>query len=171
MIDKILGRFSCRDFSNEKVKEEDLEKILESGRWAPSGKNVQSWRFVIIKDTSEKRQKLAELTTSGYVIMQAPINIIVLLDLTISYERTKNIQGIGACIENMLIAANILGYGTCWIGQILNDPSIASKALTLLEIDKSKYELMAIIALGVPSAGPKSRKRIDLSELIIKKYE
>ncbi|MHA1728687.1 MAG: nitroreductase family protein [Promethearchaeota archaeon] len=168
MIEKIQTRYSCRQFTEEKIKKADLNLILECARWSPSGKNIQSWRFVIIEDTSEMRQKLSELTKSGYVIKKAPINIIVLLSLTESYDRTKNIQGIGACIENMLIAAHTLGYGTCWIGQILNN---SSKVLELLELNPSKYELMAVIALGVPKNSlPINRKRIKLSELIIKRY-
>lgn len=169
MINLIKSRFSCRDFTKDKVKEEDLLQILECGRWAPSGLNNQPWRFVIVEEDEKIKEELSKLTNSGDVINAATLNIVVLLDLEAMYAKTKDILSIGACIENMLLAAHSLGYGACWLGEILNK---ADQVLKLFDLDPKKYELLAVIAMGVPkSKNPEEpRERLEISHLIIKSF-
>lgn len=168
MLKKIKSRYSCRTFLDQHVKEKDLEEILECGRWAPSGINNQPWRLIVIEKDIELKKKLANLTTSKNIILGAPVNIIILLDVKTIYNRDKDILGIGAFIENMLLSAHILGYGTCWLGQILNN---SPKVLELLNLNSEDYQLMAVISLGVPkSPEPKNRDRKDISKLLLKKY-
>jgi nitroreductase len=50
----ILDRRSIRKYTNEKISEEDLMLILESGRQAPSGENAQPWRFIVVRDQKNK---------------------------------------------------------------------------------------------------------------------
>jgi len=170
LIEKIKTRYSCRSFANEEVKDEDLKEILECGRWAPSGLNNQPWRFIIVKNNPEIQNKLAKLTTSGNIIKSASVNIVVLLYLPKVYSKTKDILGIGACIENMLLTAHDLGYGACWLGEILNK---AEKVLDLFELDPKSYELMAVISMGRPKdtrPPMKQRSRLPLNDLIIKEF-
>lgn len=169
MIDKIKSRYSCRNFSEEEneVSDDDLEQILQCGRWAPSGLNNQPWRFMIIKDDKTIQNQLADCTKSDQIIRQAAINVIVLLDLDDIYSRIKDIQSIGACIENMLIAAHDLGYGTCWLGEILNQ---SGDVLDILGLNAEKYELMAVISIGVPKLDPPTdRERKPLADLILRR--
>lgn len=170
MIDKIKSRYSCRNFKEEDniVKDEDLTQILECGRWAPSGLNNQPWKFIIVKDNPEMQESMANLTHSDAIIRSSAVNVIVLLDDEKIYSKTKDILGIGACIENMLLAAHELGYGTCWLGEILNR---AEEVLDLFELDKNQYELMAVISIGIPRGTPsKNREREKLDDLILKSY-
>lgn len=60
----IQDRRSIRDYTDEPVSEDDLEKILEAARQAPSGENAQPWRFIIIKD-AETRNKLGAIAGGG----------------------------------------------------------------------------------------------------------
>ncbi len=60
----ILDRRSIRDYTPEPVSEEDLAKILEAGRQAPSGEDAQPWRFIIVKD-AEARKKLGAIAGGG----------------------------------------------------------------------------------------------------------
>ena len=60
----IQDRRSIREWTDEPVSEEDLAKILEAGRQAPSGENAQPWRFVVVKDPAT-RKKLAALAGGG----------------------------------------------------------------------------------------------------------
>jgi nitroreductase len=60
----ILDRRSIREFTSEPVSDEDLNKILEAGRQAPSGENAQPWRFIVVRDEA-KRKYLAALSGGG----------------------------------------------------------------------------------------------------------
>ena len=89
------------------------------GSWAPSGLNNQPWRFVIVRD-SQLRSDLADCTKYGKIIRNAPVCIAVFMDQSKSYDRVKDLQAIGACIQNMLLSIHDLGLGAVWLGEILN---------------------------------------------------
>ncbi len=60
----VQDRRSIRNYSDEPVSEEDLEKILEAARQAPSGENAQPWRFIIVKDATT-RQLMGAIARGG----------------------------------------------------------------------------------------------------------
>ncbi|HEC68845.1 MAG TPA: hypothetical protein ENI31_00960 [Candidatus Omnitrophica bacterium] len=72
-------------------------------------------------------------------------------------------MAIGACIQNMLLCAQELGIGSCWLGEILNKKE---KVRKLLNIDKN-YELMAVVSIGYPLKKPNKGKRKRLKTLIL----
>jgi len=74
IIEAIKTRRSIRQFTKEPVSDELLDRILESGLWAPSGKNNQPWKFAVIRDL-RLRRSLASLTHYGSVIRNTPICI------------------------------------------------------------------------------------------------
>ena len=115
----IKKRRSIRSFLKKEIPASHIKKILESASWAPSGLNNQPWRFVILRNKSIK-YKLSKLTKYSYIINRANCVILVFLDINNSYNRTKDIQAIGACIQNMLLCSCELGIATCWLGEILN---------------------------------------------------
>ncbi|MFH0877583.1 MAG: nitroreductase family protein [Candidatus Omnitrophota bacterium] len=119
IINLIQNRRSIRRYAKDVLANGRLERILEAGRWAPSGLNNQPWRFLIVKDREEKVH-LAKFTKYGSIIQQAPVVLLVCMDCTASYNRDKDLMAIGACIQNMLLEAHVLGIGTCWLGEILN---------------------------------------------------
>ncbi len=85
--------------------------------------------------------------------------IAVFLDHSLSYDRTKDVQAIGACIQNMLLFIHSMGLGAVWLGEILK-----SKEEVLKLIGGGKdLELMAVVALGHPAekGGKGSRKGLD----------
>ena len=158
----IKTRRSIRKFTPDDVDDATIEKIIEMGTWAPSGLNNQPWRFVIIKDKSMKRE-LARLTKYSHIIEGAPACIAVFLDNGASYDRVKDIQAIGACLQNMLLAIHAMGLGGVWLGEILKRREEVEK---LLEVPEP-YELMAVVAFGRPAQDAPSGKRKPLSEVIL----
>ena len=82
-----------------------------------------------------------------------------MLDHSESYDRTKDIQAIGACIQNMLLYIHAAGLGAVWLGQILKNKD---QVLTLLG-GSEDLELMAVIALGHPASagGHVTRKALE----------
>jgi len=163
MLDSIKNRRSIRRFKAQEVDGKLVKEIIEAGTWAPSGLNNQPWKFVIIRSPAIKDQ-LAVLTRYGKIIQQAPLCIAVFLDTAATYDRTKDIQAIGACIQNMLLAIHALGLGGVWLGEILKN---SEKVRHLLGIS-SALELMAVIALGYPDEQTVASPRKKLDEVIVK---
>jgi len=146
VIRAIKTRRSIRQFKKDPVPDEILDQILESGLWAPSGKNNQPWKFAVIRDPATK-ESLATFTHYSSVIHHAPVCIAVFLDHSRVYDRTKDVLAVGASIQNMLLTIHELGLGGVWLGEILKNKE---KVRELLETDQD-LELMAVVALGYPS--------------------
>lgn len=162
MLDDIKSRRSIRKYTGDPVSDEDLEKILEAGRWAPSGLNNQPWRFAIVRDAGLK-EEISKLTHYGKIVLAAQVLIPVFLDTEKSYHREKDIQAIGACLQNMLLEVHSLGLGAVWLGEIIKSNE---QIKALLGLGKG-LELMAVIALGHPDEKPRSSQRKALKDLIV----
>jgi nitroreductase len=102
VINTILNRRSVREFTDNPVSKEDINIILNSGHWAPSGLNNQPWRFIVIRD-QETIQKLSECTHYSGIVAGASLLIATFLDNETSYNRTKDLEAIGAAVQNMLL--------------------------------------------------------------------
>lgn len=163
MVDKtIKQRRSIRTFSAAQIDDQAIDEILEAARWAPSGLNNQPWRFAVITDAGI-RKELSVLTKYGAIIRSAYAVIAVFMDTAAGYDRTKDLQAIGACIENMLLEITALGLGGVWLGEILK----SSAEVKQLTHAPDSYEFMAAIALGRPDgAPPKAPRRKPISELV-----
>ncbi len=151
-----------RKFTPEPFADEIIEKILEAGRWAPSGLNNQPWRFGIVIDAGLK-EEMSKLTHYSTIVQAAQVLIAVFLDTDKSYHREKDIQGIGACLQNMLLEAHSLGLGAVWLGEIIKSNEEIKRLLGL----GKELELMAVVALGHPAENPKSVKRKQLKDLVV----
>jgi nitroreductase len=162
IIEIIQSRRSVRKFTPEPVSEELIDKVLDAGRWAPSGLNNQPWRFAVITDAGLK-QEISKLTQYSKIMLASQVLIAVFLDNETSYHREKDIQGIGACLENMLLEAHSLGLGAVWLGEIIKS---SEQIKALLGIGK-ELDLMAVVALGHPDEKPKSVKRKALKDLLV----
>lgn len=165
VLEAIKTRRSIRNYSEKKVSEKEILEILEAGRWAPSGLNNQPWKFIIAANP-EIKQKIAEQTKYSDTINSAPLIIAVFLDKTESYDRIKDIQAVGACIQNMLLAAHALGLGGCWIGEILKNKEKVNKILSAPE----NLELMAVLTIGHPKELTQEADRKEINKLVHKKW-
>jgi nitroreductase len=161
----ILTRKSIREFTDEPVSEEMLRAILTAGAQAPSGKNNQPWRFVIVRDPDMK-MLLAGETLYGRTVTRASVIIPVFIDHKDMYDALKDHQAVGACLENMLLAAHALGLGGVWLGEILRNKEAVREHLGLA----SRYELMAVLAIGHPREAGIKTGRKNLEELILNKF-
>ena len=165
LLEGLYSRRSVRSFTDEDVADGQVMEILRAGSWAPSGLNNQPWRFVTVRE-GEKRSALAKLTRYGRIIEAAPVSIAVFCDRQAMYNDTKDHQSIGACLQNMLLAAHALGLGAVWLGEILKSAGEVRKLLDLPE----QMELMAIVAVGHPKDRSQSSSRKEIKELLLKEY-
>lgn len=163
----IKTRKSIRNFVSQKIEKQKLEKILECGRWAPSGLNNQPWKVNLVLDSAVK-QKLRDCTKYGKILGEAYANIVVFLDKKKGYNRVKDIQAIGAFMENMILAAHGLKLGAVWIGEILNQKEQVNE---IFKLNSERYELMGVIALGhidsnIEKKKQKERERRPLEDFV-----
>lgn len=156
-FEAVKNRRSIRRYTKEKVSDDLIAKILESGRWAPSADNSQPWYFIVLRD-KEVRERVAETATWGEFLADAPIGIAVVVDPRSS---THSVEDGAAATENMLLAAHALGLGACWIGSY--NSFYEEDVKNMLGIPKDK-RLLSIISIGYPDEHPK-KSRKDLREI------
>lgn len=166
IFEAIETRRSVRSFSGEAVAEADLERILEAGRLAPSGLNNQPWRFVVVR-SGDMIKKISEFSKYGRVISGADALVAVFVNDRASYNRDKDMHGIGACIQNMWLAAHALGVGMCWVGEILARHEEVESALDV----PGGNRLMAVLCFGMPDGkDTKKAERLPLDALILGRF-
>ena len=111
----MLRRRSCRSYTDEQIREEDLEQILLAGTYAASGMGRQAAKIVVVQDpaTREQLRKMnaAVMGMDGDPFYGAPTVCVVLADPEV---RTWNEDG-SLVIGNMMLAAESVGAASCWI--------------------------------------------------------
>ncbi len=162
VLEAIYSRRSIREYTDEPVEDQQVLEIIRAGMWAPSGLNNQPWRFAIVKEPGLKA-KFEPLTKYSRIIKSAKVLLPVFIDKEAMYHPVKDHQAIGACLENMLLAAHSMGLGAVWLGEILKSDREIRNLLALGD----HLELMAVIALGHPARRDQKSRRKDMEELIV----
>ena len=163
VFEAIKDRRSVRKYKPEPVPEDLVKKILEAAVWAPSGSNIQPWKFIVIKD--KKVLDMVRKISPGY-FGDAPLAILVCSDKERAYKLGGElgrdyltVAGCAVAVQNMLLAAYASGLGTCIVKSF---SSIAIKHI--LEIpDGIEPELLVIV--GYPDQSPKPPRRRPLQEI------
>lgn len=175
VIENILNRRSVRVYSEDQIKQEDLDLILKAGQYAPSSCNTQSWHFTVVQNNEiinelniETKNELINIDCELFrnitknenynVFYKAPTIIII------SGEKTNKIANVdcAAATQNMLLAAESLDIGTCWIGLVafLFKSEKVDEYIKKLGIPEG-YEPYHAITLGYkkyPNQKPQSRR-------------
>ena len=117
VIETIRKRYSCRSYRDKPVEKEKLDTILEAARLAPSARNMQDWRFVVVTDKDTKR-RIAETTSQPESFGKAAVIIVACSN---SDHVMKCGQAIGPidvaiALEHIALQATDSGLATCWIG-------------------------------------------------------
>jgi len=166
VFEAIQGRRSIRRFKSDRINEDDLKKILDAGRLAPSAGNCQPLELVVVKDERIKRE-LANAAFGQNFVAEAPVVIVVCANITRTSSRYGRrgtelycIQDTAASTQNILLAAHSLGYGTCWVGAF--DESAAARAIKA----PSQVRPVAIIPVGKPAEKPLPAQKLPLSKVV-----
>ena len=169
-LDLVKARRSCRAFETTAVSEEQLEAILEAGRWAPSPMNLQPWEFIVVVETEIKRRlrQIGEEALQGVIdgggpgwvkkydmsfLEQAPVLIVVVNDprkggLGGFFGQPQGaMQATCACVQNMMLAAADQGLGSLWFTFFNPEPVRAVLGVPL------EKEVTAILPIGRPKQG------------------
>lgn len=155
IFEAIQKRRSIRDFTGDPIPTDDINKIVDAGRLAPSGNNKQPWDFIVVTD----KDIIQELSKAGTWSAKAGAMIVVVVDPATKYW----VEDGSAAIENMLLAATALGYGSCWLQGNAKPYEEAFKRL--LNIPQH-LNLLSLIPIGLPTAWPASKQKKPLDEVI-----
>lgn len=154
-IRNIMGRRSIRKYQDRPVDRETLDTILKAGAAAPSASNRQPWEFIVIT-SREMREKLAQAHPYARMLLQAPVCIIVCGNRERFYPEKELqdywSQDCSAVTENILVAAQSLGLGTCWCGVYPRKERVQAVS-GLLSLPDGIIPLN-LIALGYPDEDP-----------------
>jgi len=153
-IDLVKHRKSIRDFLDKSVEREKIMTCLEAARLAPSASNSQPWRFIVVDDKQLKK-KLCKAAFGGVYFINsfcktAPVIIVVISEkskfttrIGAMFRGTQfYLIDIGIACEHLVLQAEDLGLGTCWIGWF-NERAVKS----VLNIPRNK-KIDILIALG-----------------------
>ena len=151
----ILKRRSIRKYKTTPVTDDQVLKILEAARIAPSAMHKQPWHFIVVKD-EETRKKVAGRQNFA---SQAPVIIVALGNTEESPTWWQN--DIGIAFEHIILAAANEGLGTCWMGSMARDAEIKA----ILQIPE-KMRVVAITPIGVPDENPAPKQRKSLEEIV-----
>jgi len=157
----IRKRYSCRAYEQRAVEQEKLEQIFESARLAPSAKNTQDWRFVVVTDKTT-RQEVAKCTNRPGVFEKAGA-IVAACSNSKDIMRCGQASGpidVSIALEHIALQAVELGLASCWIGS--SEPEMV-KALLGIPADITIIELMT---LGYPADKPPKKNRKPIEEIV-----
>ncbi|MEM5804450.1 MAG: nitroreductase family protein [Candidatus Aenigmatarchaeota archaeon] len=166
VFENIKSRVSVRSYKKADVPDDMIEDILIAASYAPSAGNHQPWEFVVVKDEKIRQQITHSAFDQGWM-MSAPVFIVACINMRIakaSYgergEKLFCIQDVANATENLLLAANALGLGTCWVGSF-------SEPMVSLAIKCPDYvRPCAIITVGWPAEVPEAQPRHTLHEFV-----
>ena len=174
MIKEIKMRRSIRKYIDKQVENEKIIQLLDSARLAPSGSNTQPWHFIVVK-SELNRQNLAETSHNQKWMLSAPVFIVCVADICCRIEENVNvslnenspqeelkqiIRDTSISVGYILLEAENLGLGTCWVAWFIQD-----KIRPILNIPADKY-VVGIITLGYANEAPKARPRKKPEEIV-----
>jgi nitroreductase len=159
VFEAIKGRRSIRQFTDEPIGGDALEKLLDAAKWAPSAGNQQKWRFVVV--TSPSQRELIRKFAPGIFLMPAAFIVICAEKAPDAnpWAEATYLADCSIAAQNMMLAAYEMGIGTC---VALSYAKVAvSEILDLPE----NVEPLLILTLGHPAEDPEPPPRLGLKEI------
>ena len=169
-FDEIINtRRSIRVYSDEKVSDEDILKILKAGMQAPGSRlGAEPWEFIVIKNR-ETLDKLAEIKPR---LSTAPVAIVLVANIERAFYKTVWQQDMGAAAENMLLEAVNLGLGGLWNGVAPDEERMAEIGEIVGISDITDLKPYCIITIGYPADGWENKfmDKFDETRIHYEKY-
>lgn len=176
-INLLMKHRTIRKFTKDKIRDEDLKMMLEASNRAPSANGLQKYSIIHVTDKNIK-DKLSQIGKQSYM-KDATELFIFIADLfrnaQIAKEKGENdslftcfemlFQSIGdsyiAC-QNLVVAAESLGYGTNYFGNIFND---IDKVIEILKLPKLTFPVIAL-GIGIIDQNPQVKPRMNLENKV-----
>lgn len=161
LMDAVRDRRSVRSYIDRPVEEEKLNAVLEAGRLAPSARNLQDWKFIVVRDPAT-RLKLAHAARDQAFVGLAPVVIAACgtSDLVMTCGQPAYAIDAAIAVDHMTLAAQSLGLGTCWIGAFYED-----QVREILGVPAG-VRVVALLPLGYPAQTARATPRKKMEEIV-----
>ncbi len=161
LYEAIRLRYSCRQYFDKPVEQEKLDRIFDAARLAPSAKNFQDWRFVLVTEKNTKL-KLAQAARNQMFIAQAGAIVVAcgISDYVMRCGQPCGAIDVAIALEHIALAATAEGLASCWIGSF--DPDEVRKILDIPK-DVAVIELMP---LGYPADARRTPSRLKIDKIV-----
>ncbi len=162
----VRDRRSIRKYKDLPVEREIIEQVLDAARLAPSWKNMQCWRFLVLTDAGKRESLLDAFPDDNpgkKAIAQAPVVVVVCgnpAESDVENGIEYFIADVAIAFEHLCLAAHALGLGSCFMGWY--DEERIKQALGIPD----DIRIVGITPLGYPDQDPKPRPRKQLSEIV-----
>jgi len=160
ILNLLKSRRSIRLYLDNPIPQDLLLQILEAGRWAPTGANLQPWHFIVVTD-QETRRKVGEVARFFFIksshVEKAPVVLVLGFDTRKGKYGRYDVTLAGG---NMMIMATHLGLGTCWIGAF-DEPKVKE----ILQIPEN-IEVIGLVTLGYPGEDAEVPPRVELERIV-----
>lgn len=159
VFEAIKARRSIRQFTDEPIGKDALEKLLDAARWAPTASNQQRWRFVVV--TSRPVKELIRKFAPGIFIMPAAF-IVICAEKEPGANPWAEATYLADCAiaaQNIMLAAYEMGIGSC--------PALSYAKGAVQEILNLPEEIepLLIVTLGYPAEDPEPPPRLELNQI------
>ena len=155
-LQTLENRRSCRAYKPEQITKEELEAVLRAGTFAPSGKNLQSAKIVVVQDAAARarlsRMNAAVMGSTADPMYGAPTILVVLADA----HKSNAVPDGSLVMGNLMNAAASLGLGSCWINRAREEfETEEGKALLKEWGIEGDYIGIGHCILGYPAEAPR----------------
>jgi len=163
VLEQIKKRYSVRSYQDRPVEKKKLDAVLEAARLAPSAKNFQEWKFVVVQDAGT-RKKFVPAANNQVFVGQAPVVIACCAAGDCSYVmrcgQTAYPIDLAIAIDHMTLQAVEEGLGTCWVGSFFED-----QVRKILGIP-AEVRVVELLVLGYPADQPRHKTRKPVDEIV-----
>jgi nitroreductase len=158
----IRTRRSVRAYQDRPIPDEVLTRVLDAARMAPSARNIQPWKFVVVKDPGI-RADLAVAANGQTFVGQAPVVIVAVglePDRMMGCGVPPYAVDVAIAVDHMTLAATAEGLGSCWIGAYSQED-----VRSILSIPDS-HKVVVLLPVGYPADTPEEKQRKPLPEIV-----
>ena len=166
IVEIITHRRSIRSYDIKEIDTDKIEYVLDAFRKAPSAKNIQPWKLIIVKEKNKKTD-LSIACNNQLFIAEAPLIIVACANEEEAYSTMGGYMSsypidIAIALEHLMLAATEIGLGTCWIGAFKEN--LVKGILGIPD----NIRVVALTPLGYPgpNAETPKRGRKSISEIV-----
>ena len=165
LLKVISDRRSIRKYLDTAVESDKIKQVLNAARLAPSWKNQQCWRFLVLREPARRSALLAAFPNENpgkRAVATAPCVIVVCADPEESGVENGidyYVADTAIAFEHLCLAAHAIGLGTCWMGWF--DEGAIKDALGI----PARFRVVGLTPLGYPDQEPGPRPRKELAEI------
>ncbi len=163
VMESVQNRFSVRSYLQKSVEPERLQRLLEAARLAPSARNLQEWRFVVVTNEGT-RERLMHAAQEQRFVGEAPVVIAACaedVEHVMPCGQLSHPIDVAIALEHIALQAVDEGLGTCWIGAF--DEAQVKEILGIPD----EVRVVQLMTVGYPAVAPGPKTRKPLNEIVM----